>query len=50
MNYILPKEQLQAILTYLSSRPYIEVAKLISTLGQLKLADSKKEDSAKSKQ
>ena len=49
MNYTLTQEQLQAILNYLGTRPYIEVAKLISTLSQLKPADSKKDDSAKPK-
>ena len=49
MNYVLTKEQLQALLNYLGTRPYIEVAKLIATLSQLKPDDSKKDDSAKTK-
>ena len=51
MNYIITQEQLQIILNYLGTRPYIEVAKLIMTLGQLqKLPDnSKKDESAKTK-
>ena len=48
MNYIITQEQLQAILNYLGSRPYIEVIKLIQTLGQLQPspADSGKKDEA----
>ena len=49
MNYTLTQEQLQALLNYLGTRPYIEVAKLISTLSQLKPADSKKNEPAKTK-
>ena len=49
MNYTLTQEQLQAILNYLGTRPYIEVAKLISTLSQLKPADPKKNEPAKKK-
>ena len=53
MKYIITQEQLQTVLNYLGSRPYVEVAKLILTLGQLQQvsADSnKKSDSAKTKQ
>ncbi len=48
MNYIITQEQLQAMLNYLGSRPYVEVIKLIQTLGQLQPApaDSGKKDEA----
>ena len=50
MNYVLPEETVKTILVYLYKRPYQEVAQLISLLSQLKPADSKKEESAKTKQ
>ena len=48
MKYIITQEQLQAVLNYLGSRPYVEVIKLIQTLGQLQPApaDSGKKDEA----
>jgi hypothetical protein len=48
MSYIITQEQLQAILNYLGSRPYVEVAKFINILGQLQPApaDSGKKDEA----
>ena len=48
MKYIITQEQLQAMLNYLGSRPYVEVIKLIQTLGQLQPApaDSGKKDEA----
>ena len=33
MKYKITQEQLQAILNYLGSRPYVEVIKLIQILG-----------------
>tara|TARA_R100000742_G_C4262600_1_gene80420 strand:+ start:588 stop:749 length:162 start_codon:yes stop_codon:yes gene_type:complete len=52
MNYTITQEQLQAILNYLGSRPYVEVLKLIQTLGQLQPAPAesgKKDEADKSK-
>ena len=48
MSYIITQEQLQAVLNYLGSRPYVEVAKFINILGQLQPAppDSDKKDEA----
>jgi hypothetical protein len=48
MKYIITQEQLQSMLNYLGSRPYVEVIKLIQTLGQLQPApaDSGKKDEA----
>tara|TARA_R110002124_G_C8624614_1_gene486695 strand:- start:175 stop:336 length:162 start_codon:yes stop_codon:yes gene_type:complete len=48
MKYIITQEQLQAVLNYLGSRPYVEVLKLINLLGQLQPApaESKKKDDA----
>ena len=48
MKYEITQEQLQAILNYLGSRPYVEVIKLIQILGQLQPApaDSGKNDDA----
>ena len=48
MKYEITQEQLQAILNYLGSRPYVEVIKLIQILGQLQPApaDSGKKDAA----
>jgi|TARA_R100000458_G_C8090228_1_gene121246 hypothetical protein len=48
MNYIITQEQLQAVLNYLGSRPYVEVIKVINLLGQLQPApaDSGKKDEA----
>ena len=46
MKYIITQEQLQTVLNYLGSRPYVEVIKLIQILGQLQPApaDSDKKD------
>ena len=52
MKYIITQEQLQVVLNYLGTRPYIEVAKLILTLGQLHhvpVDSDKKNESAKIK-
>jgi|TARA_R100000789_G_C3000605_1_gene148695 hypothetical protein len=52
MKYIITQEQLQVVLNYLGTRPYIEVAKLILTLGQLQqvpVDSDKKNESAKIK-
>ena len=48
MNYIITQEQLQAVLNYLGSRPYVEVIKVINLLGQLQPApaESGKKDEA----
>jgi|TARA_R110001592_G_scaffold354273_1_gene653825 hypothetical protein len=48
MKYIITQEQLQAVLNYLGSRPYVEVLKLINLLGQLQpaTAESNKKDEA----
>ena len=48
MNYIITQEQLQAVLNYLGSRPYVEVIKVINLLGQPQPApaDSGKKDEA----
>ena len=48
MKYIITQDQLQGVLNYLGSRPYVEVIKLIQTLGQLQPApaDSGKKDEA----
>ena len=48
MKYIITQEQLQAVLNYLGSRPYVEVIKIIQLLGQLQPApaDSGKKDQA----
>ena len=53
MKYTITQEQLQVILNYLGTRPYIEVAKLILTLGQLQqvpVDSNKKNESTKIKQ
>ena len=53
MKYIITQEQLQVILNYLGTRPYIEVAKLILTLGQFQqvpVDSNKKNESTKIKQ
>ena len=52
MKYKITQEQLQAILNYLGSRPYVEVIKLIQILGQLQPAPAdsgKKDDAEKSR-
>ena len=52
MKYEITQEQLQAILNYLGSRPYVEVIKLIQILGQLPPAPAdsgKKDDAEKSR-
>lgn len=52
MKYEITQEQLQAILNYLGSRPYVEVIKLIQILGQLQPAPAdsgKKDDAEKSR-
>ena len=48
MKYIITQEQLQIILNYLGTRPYVEVIKLIQLIGQLQPApaDSSKKDEA----
>tara|TARA_Y100001951_G_scaffold53718_1_gene42608 strand:- start:179 stop:340 length:162 start_codon:yes stop_codon:yes gene_type:complete len=48
MKYIITQEQLQIILNYLGTRPYVEVIKLIQLIGQLQPApaDSGKKDEA----
>ena len=48
MNYTITQEQLQAVLNYLGTRPYVEVLKLNQILGQLQpaSADSSKKDEA----
>ncbi len=48
MKYTITQEQLQTVLNYLGSRPYVEVIKLIQILGQLQPApaDSDKKDEA----
>ena len=38
MRYFITQEQLQAVLNYLGSRPYVEVIKIIQLLGQLQPA------------
>ena len=35
MKFIITQEQLQSIINYLGSRPYIEVMKLVNILSQL---------------
>ena len=53
MNYLISKGDVQLLLNYLGSKPYIEVSKLISIIAQLKSlpADSKdKNESAKKPQ
>ena len=46
MKYFITQEQLQSVLNYLGSRPYVEVIKIIQVLGQLQPApaDSGKKD------
>ena len=48
MRYFITQEQLQAVLNYLVSRPYVEVIKIIQLLGQLQPApaESGKKDEA----
>ena len=48
MKYIITQEQLQAVLNYLGTRPYVEVIKIIQLIGQLQPApaDSGKKDEA----
>ena len=48
MKYIITQEQLQIILNYLGTRPYVEVIKIIQLIGQLQpaSADSGKKDEA----
>jgi hypothetical protein len=48
MKYIITQDQLQGVLNYLGTRPYIEVVKIITILGQLQPtpADSGKKDEA----
>ncbi len=53
MKYIITQEQLQVILNYLGTRPYVEVAKFILTLGQLQQVpddSNRKSESTKTKQ
>tara|TARA_R100000008_G_C3448063_1_gene97925 strand:- start:190 stop:360 length:171 start_codon:yes stop_codon:yes gene_type:complete len=50
MKFIITQEQLQPIVNYLGSRPYIEVMKLINILSQLeKVPNVKQEESANDK-
>ena len=50
MKFIITQEQLQPIVNYLGSRPYIEVMKLINILSQLEKAHNvKQEESANDK-
>ena len=48
MSYFITQEQLQDVLNYLCSRPYVEVIKIIQTLGQLQPApaESNRKDEA----
>ena len=48
MKYLITQDQIQAVLNYLGSRPYVEVIKIIQILGQLQPApaDSGKKDEA----
>lgn len=39
-NYVLPDSLLQAIISYLANRPFIEVNKFILALHQLKMVES----------
>jgi hypothetical protein len=44
MNFLIPKELLQAIGDYLSTKPYVEVAALISHIQALKPEEKKKDE------